>query len=244
MKLNTFLIACLMPLALGSGIVNSTTVSVKINQQHYAFTENPRLADVLAPEALNQQWYWPASKLFMLSEQPNLVRQRAVQQLKTLAATADDKALPAFLALQNELASWQLGQRVPIRIDYDVARADIALNPRFEAGQYLLLLTERPATVRFFGALQQSVTLDHRSATAVRDYIADLPVLAVADKQQVIVIQPNGTVITAGIQLWNKQHIELMPGAMVYVPFNEGWFTADFSELNKQIPLLAVDRMY
>lgn len=244
MNFKFLLMTLLLPAMLIPTAVNSATVTVKINQKSYSFTERPRLDEVLAPQALSQQWYWPASKLFLLNNQPALQRQQILQQLKTLTGQADDNLLPALAALQNELSGWQLGQRIPIRIDYDLARANIALNPRFEAGEYLLLLTERPAEVHFFGALRQSVTMEHRGATAVRDYLNDLALLPDADKAQVTIIQPDGVVLKAGVQSWNKQHIELMPGAMVYVPFAQGWFSADFSKLNQQIPALAVHRMY
>jgi hypothetical protein len=171
-------------------------------------------------------------------------RQQLLQQLQDLIAGANQQLKPGLAALQKELTDWQLGQRIPIRIDYDLARADAALNPRFEPGQYQLLLTERPTGVRFFGAVPYSVTMKHIDATTVQSYLAGLPLLAVADPQYVVVIQPDGRILNAGIQSWNWQHLEVMPGAMVYIPFAAGWFSADFSALNKHIPALAVHRMY
>jgi len=230
--------------ALAATLVKNTSVTVTVNQQQYTFTERPRLVEVLAPQALSQPWYWPASKLFLLNAKPEMQRQQLLQQLQALIATTNQQLKPGLAALQKELTGWQLGQRIPIRIDYDLARADAALNPRFEPGQYQLLLTERPTGVRFFGAVPYSVTMKHIDATTVQSYLVGLPLLSVADPQFVVVIQPDGRILNAGTQSWNWQHLEVMPGAMVYIPFATGWFSADFSALNKHIPALAVHRMY
>ena len=49
--------------------VSQAEVNVDINGQRYSYTDNPRLADVLQPYALQQNWYWPAAALYRTDTQ-------------------------------------------------------------------------------------------------------------------------------------------------------------------------------
>lgn len=244
MRLKQLLVTLLLPLAALSPASQAAEVTVKLNQQSYSFEQRPRLAEVLAPQALQQNWYWPASKLFKTDTALASQQQQLLQQLDVLAANSKEPVRTALRALHKEIAGWQVGRRIPLLIDYDLARAELRYNPRFETGDYQLLLSTRPVNLQFFGALVNNLTVPHRGATSVRDYIPGLSRLSAADATEVVIIQPNGELLTAGVQQWNKQHLEPMPGAMVYVPFADRWFSTEFSKLNQQILALAVHRVY
>jgi hypothetical protein len=228
----------LSPLALNA------TVMVQINHDHFTYPEPPTLVEVLQPVALTSQWYWPAAKLYRVSA-PQLEQQRSavlqlIEQLKQNAPLAVKSELSA---LQYQLKQWRLAERVVIPIDYDRARIEVSFNPRFEPGQYLLQLQKRPSTVQFWGALQNSLTVNHRGVTAIADYVAALSYSEFADTSVVYLIQPDGRIEKSGVASWNRQHVEAMPGAQVFIPFASSWFNADMQRLNDSLLALARHRV-
>lgn len=219
-------------------------VVVVVNGKTQQFVTSPRLVDVLAPVAFDQPWYWPASKLFRANtSEPELQKQQTLLLLQQLIEKASGSNQVSLQVLASEIAAWQVAQRVSIKIDYERARVQLAFNPRFEAGHYQLLLQPRPNDVLFFGALSRSTNLDHRSATPLQYYLNDLPFSKNADRQNLYIIQPHGQVVRVTWQQLREQHIEVIPGAMVFVPFRTSWFSGDFARLNQQILALAVNRV-
>lgn len=226
-----------------------TAVNIDINTRSYTFETKPRLAEVLAPIALEQDWYWPGSKLYRLDNPdgqvsaPEQLRSTVLQQLQAFSMSAEPAVQIELMALRYQVASWTLATRVLIPINYDLARAQAAFNPRFDAGAYKLQLVERPEQVHFWGAVTQRVTTPHSGATAIADYMAAIERSAAADGSTVYVIQPDGTVTKAGVASWNRQHIEAMPGAEVFIPFATEWFGVDIDSLNQNLLALALYRV-
>lgn len=220
------------------------TVDIIINQQTFQYSHSPRLDEVLAPVALQQHWYWPGAKLYRL-DNPAIEQQRQqlLELLLQLQQQAPTELQAELFALQQQLASWRLGQRVFIPIDYDLARAQQAFNPAFEPGRYKLQLQQRPDTLLFWGALQRPLTLEHLGGAAISAYLNALPRSAVADKSWAVIIQPDGTVVNTGVAAWNHQHLEAMPGAQVFIPFAAGHFNTDFTLLNTKLLALALHRI-
>ncbi|KKO49354.1 hypothetical protein VT06_07565 [Arsukibacterium sp. MJ3] len=225
------------------------TVEITLNNTVYQFENEPRLDEVLAPIALQQNWYWPATKLYRVNNS-DIEQQRIalLQQIDELKLHVGPALQTELTALQLQLKSWQLATRIVITIDYDLARAQAPFNPRFEPGVYKLQLFARPSTVVFWGAVQKTLTLSHSGATAVAEYLPALQRSSFADSSTVFIIQPNGQIIETGIALWNRQHIEAMPGAQVFIPFATAnftamWFTADMDTLNKNLLALALHRV-
>jgi hypothetical protein len=202
------------------------------------------LDEVLQPVGLTSQWYWPAAKLYRLSV-PELEQQRSavLQLLEQLKRNLPVAVQSELTALQYQLKQWRLAKRVLIAIDYDRARIERSFNPRFEPGHFLLKLQKRPATIQFWGALQNTLTLNHRGVTAVADYVAALSYSELADTSEVYIIQPDGRVIKSGVASWNRQHIEAMPGAQIFVPFSTSWFTSDMRHLNDSLLDLSLHRV-
>ena len=222
----------------------NAAVAVQVNQQHFDFATPPTLVDVLKPVALTTRWYWPAAKLYRLSV-PTLEIQRSdvLQLLEQIKADATAAQQSQLSALQYQIKQWRLAQRVVMPIDYDRARIEASFNPRFEPGQYLLQLVKRPQTVKFWGALDNSLTLNHRGVTAIADYVAALSYSELADRSEVFIIQPDGTVLKSGVAAWNRQHIEAMPGAQVFIPFSFGGFSPATQRLNDSLLALALHRV-
>jgi hypothetical protein len=224
--------------------VDNAVVRVEINNSSYTFVTKPRVADVLAPVALQQNWYWPASTLYRLnSSGPQQQRQAVIQQLEALQRKAEPALQQEFAALQSQISSWQLAERILISVDYDLARAQPPFNPQFEPGAYKLQLVARPEQVQFWGAVVRPIAVAHSGVTAIASYLPAVERSAFADKSVVYVIQPDGSITEVGVAGWNHQHIEAMPGAQVFIPFAVGWFGKDIDTLNQNLLELALHRV-
>lgn len=225
-------------------IAAEPVVEVKMGSAEFTFEQRPRLTEVLAPVALQQAWYWPASKLFRLdSLELEQQRSEALALISALVLDADDEAKLLLQRLATELSAWQLAEKIPLNIDYDLARAKLAFNPLFESGNYRLQLSVRPVEMPVWGAVTKSINLPLRSATSVQAYLAAVPSHSLADASRVYVIQPDGNVIEILHGAWQQERLEVMPGSTLYVPFAQGFFSKDFAKLNKKLLALAVNRM-
>jgi len=222
------------------------SATITLNQHTYTFDSAPRLAEVIAPEALKADWYWPASRLFRLQPTATTLtqQQQAIALLTQLANKADADNKWVYETLAQDLATWPLAEKIAIDIDYDAARANPAANPRFEAGAYQLTLERRPDYVWLVGAVKIKTKVPHKAATSVADYAFDTHFTALADQQRLFIIQPNGKVIEAGLQRWNAEHTEVLPGSVIFVPFATGIFSSEIAELNELLLALVVNRIY
>ena len=225
--------------------LSQAAVSVDVNGERRDFSNNPRLTEVLQPYALQQQWYWPAAALYQTdSQRAEALRQQLLQLASEIAQQSDDAPLRDSLALlQAQLNQWQLADRIKLPLDYDAATVQPALNPRFDNGSYRIVLKRRPAVVHIAGAVKRSLSVPHISAGPVAAYVADNPMTYGADHSRLIVVQPDGRIITAGIGHWNSEHIEAMPGAQLLVLFAEPLLDARFAQLNALLQQLAAHRI-
>lgn len=226
-------------------------VNVQINQQlfQYAFDNKalaPRLADVLTPVALQNNWYWPASALYKTDDNAaQLLQQQVLQQLSALQLeyAADAKLQHALSRMAAQVKSWQLATRIFIPIDYDFARAVAKLNPRFTAGDYLLQLYPRPAQITVLGLVQQPGKISHKNAASVAAYTDEFKLLPAAATDILYVIQPDGRIDKVTVAAWQQPTIEAMPGAQLFVPFKPALFSAKWQNLNQSILALARHRV-
>jgi hypothetical protein len=236
-------------LAMGCLAFNSATaeVTVQVNQQHYEFANEPRLVDVLAPIATEQNWYWPAAALYEIdNSELEDTRLKVLNQLSILAKAQLPKNAPLKLAVEQlaaDITNWILARRLPIAIDYDLARMKAAANPLFAHGNYILALSQRSNTVHVLGAVNYSQHVTHLPNADVSHYMAKQSLTNLAEKDYVVVIQADGTVVKAPVAYWNKTHQEVMPGSQLFVPFKESLFTPELSKINQQIIKLAANRV-
>lgn len=233
-----------LALVLCSGL-SQADVNVDINGQQRSYSDNPRLADVLKPYALQQQWYWPAAALYRTDTQRAEKLRRQLLTLATeLAQQSDDAQLRDSLALmQAQVNQWQLADRVSISLDYDAATVVAALNPRFDDGSYRLALQRRPGSVLIAGAVRREVSTPHLGASDASAYLASAKMTPGADHERVAIVQPDGRIIQTGISYFNRSHTEAMPGAQLLVLFAEPLLDERFSTLNTLLQQLAVHRI-
>lgn len=227
--------------------VTSANVTVKWNEVDYTFDSTVRLTDVLSKLELNTKIYWPSAALFI----PNDValekaRQSSLSYLNLLAShlpsdTHEHKRV--FTNLTNELQLWYLANRLSVKIDYDLARISAAHNPQFDDGYYVVSLHERQKSVEIIGAVTKTVEAKHLPHTDVSEYLSSANISSLANKNTVTIIQADGRIIEAPTAYWNRQHQEVMPGSIIYVPFKESLFTPQYAELNQLVVALAKNRL-
>jgi hypothetical protein len=237
--ISLLLIGCL---ALNSA---NATVTVIVEQQQFVFENEPSLADVLGPLAGQQNWYWPAAALYKTGDNSLERKRRGVlRQLLTLARnqTHKDSRLP-IEHLAADINRWRLGRRLPVTIDYDLARNRTEANPQFTEGKYILRLAPRSHVVNVLGAVNDSQQIAHQPHGDVSEYVSPQSLSNLADKDILILIQADGREITVPAAYWNGVHQEAMPGSQIFVPFKENLFSPEISELNQQIINLAVNRV-
>lgn len=222
-------------------------VTVIVNQQQYVFANEPRLVEVLAPIAGQQNWYWPAAALYEVADNSlEDTRLLVLNQLSLLAEKQGQNDRQLKLAIENlaaDITKWRLANRLPIAIDYDLARIKSESNPQFTQGKYILRLAPRSKIVHVLGAVDYSQQIAHQPHTDISGYLTDVSFTKLADKNIVMLIQADGRVITAPAAYWNKTHQEVMPGSQLYVPFKQSLFTPELSKINQQILKLAVNRV-
>ena len=222
-----------------------SNVNISINQKSYSYTENPRLADVLKPFAIEENWYWPATALYRKNSN-NIEEKRAIvlSELKTVySQQTDPKFKKALVYLEQQIIAWQLVERIFIDIDYDKARIQAEHNPSFKDGDYLLLLKERPEAVSVFGMLENARAIPLLSMTTSYEYLKGIDVSEGSDKSFVFIIQADGSVKKVGIAYWNRVDHQIMPGGQLYIPIAERLFSNRIDELNKKIAELAANRV-
>jgi hypothetical protein len=245
--MNRSVLMCL--LIVGNLILNSVfaSVTVQMKQETYIFEHPPHLSKVLAPIASQENWYWPSAALYQPENiQLEKTRQLLLNNLTTLLKRyATDKPKIAFSLeqLQAKITGWRLAKRLPIKIDYDLARIKDAANPQLPSGTYILDLTPRMNTVQLFGAVNNTGNVPHLAHADVSKYITQQTLSDLADKDYVMIIQADGRKIKAPSAYWNKAHQEVMPGSELFVPFKQSIFTPEFAAINQQIMSLVLNRV-
>tara|TARA_R110002126_G_scaffold10245_39_gene46582 strand:- start:1538 stop:2341 length:804 start_codon:yes stop_codon:yes gene_type:complete len=225
--------------------ISAATVNVQLNDMFFHYQQLPRLADVLQPLALQQDWYWPAAALYRNdSDKPELLQQQLLQRLAALKGKwqQDSNYVSSIEQLTFQLRQWRLAERIMLDIDYDVARLTPARNPQFDPGEYLLQLTARPQHVQVFG-LARAERISHYGNASAQVYARQLRRFAGASTDWLYILQPDGEVIKAGIASWNGQHTEVMPGSQLFVPFDIAFFGDEFNDINHLLLELAKHRV-
>ncbi len=220
-------------------------VKIVVNDTQYIFQQSPRLSDVLAPIALKQPWYWPASKLYKIKGfSSEKMRSDTIFALSNIAKSKDVELAPML----TQIESWQLAHRVKIPINFEHARFSLDKNPLFENGDYRIILSQRATHLHFFGALVQEQRLAYQENTCLSDYLPQLKTLKAAEKSFVYILPNYATsqdmlAVKAPIAYWNEQCVVPMPGASIYVPLQENQFFKGSTRINQQVISLAQDRV-
>lgn len=223
--------------------VSVAQVKVQVNDYIYNFDRAPRMVDVLTPVANSEDWYWPNAQLFNLNAASVEQQRQGLIQALRKEHGANKAKQEAYEALINQLSAWRLADHIQIKIDFDLARVSPKHNPRFDKGEYLLLLSTRPNTLDVFGAVINPGTLKQTNNTCVKDILADVSRLKSADDNQVYIISPTGQIEIAPIAYWNHRCVVPMPGSSIYIPLQENQWFKQASVINRQVAALALNRI-
>lgn len=192
----------------------------------YEFPAEARLADAVLTGMPDRRAYPLGAALLRHDAVQAQARIRAglLHDLDALASRADSASDLAGTAvrLREWLASLPPTGRVPntlleprgLEVDPEANRP-LADGDRF-------VYPVRPATVRVVGAVSRHCELPHVALRGAAAYLGDCPPAAIADRDWVYAVQPDGHVQRLGIAAWNRSPAyPLAPGAVVYVPLSE-----------------------
>lgn len=217
-------------------------VTVHVRQQPLEFAELPRLSDVLKQVDNTADIYWPTAALFRESESLALLQQKTVADLQLLAAsTADTLLADSAKKLANEVQNWLIAQRSHYPVHYERAGLELSLNPRLSQGTYYLAAPARKPQLAVFGATDsRAVTFAFAQQVAA---VYQQHALAIADKNEIWVIEPDGALSKVGVAYWNKQHASTRPGQQFYIPFAKNKLPTPLKDLNDNIVTLLRHRV-
>jgi len=219
-------------------------VELILNNTHYSFPTNPRLVDALNPIALQEQWYWPQSKLFKTNTNRSQVLRGQIIKMLRIESASNNTRKSSYQNLINQINAWKVADRVNINIDFELARISLSDNPRFEDGQYRMILSKRPTQLHVFGAVNSAVDLPYPNNTCLKDILSNVSLADIADNSHVYLISPQGKAEKFPSAYWNSELCTMpMPGSSIYVPLQESLFSKVPSTINTQIAELAVNRI-
>ncbi|QJR81024.1 hypothetical protein CA267_009665 [Alteromonas pelagimontana] len=221
-------------------------VLLTINNQQYRYLKPVRLSQALAPVALGNNWYWPASAIYKLND-PAVEKMR----FKVIAAIDDlaldlqpqDEDAVALRALRQQIENWQLAKRILTPIHYDAARLNIAQNPLITDGQYIVKLTTRPSVVHVSGLVTLPGEYEFQPMSSPFHYVKGISLRDNAEPDYIYAVDPKGNVDKVGVAYWNRNYQALMPGSQIFVPLFTYILSPEVDELNRQIAQLAVHRV-
>ncbi|WP_295567990.1 capsule biosynthesis GfcC family protein [uncultured Stenotrophomonas sp.] len=142
-----------------------------------------------------------------------------------LAKSADAQVATLAQALQTWLEAHPATGRTPITGPARLIQVQPANNPLLVDGDTLRFPLQ-PRTITVMGAVGQECELPHVPQRDARDYLRDCRPSALADRNDIYVIQPDGRIQQLGVALWNRADPQAVaPGGTVFVPIRASLIT-------------------
>lgn len=163
----------------------------------------------------------------------------------------DDERYTALAKLHQFIASNHFAKRAPLELDYDQARITSSANPLL-SGELTLQLPARSEQVWVLGAITEAGAVKWQQRQSTAEYLEQAKAISAAENDTAVVIQPDGKVETHPIAYWNDRHHDVAPGAIIYLPFTDGWLTpldnlgfdaSGFNEINQAVVSLLRERV-
>lgn len=229
-KLQSYFIASVLyvmtPHAFAQGTV---TIYLPGEQQTLSVGPVENVVQLVTQPQLRDRLWWPGALL-------------TVAQLASWEAEADDDVAATIKSVRQQLLNLNITGRLPVKLDPDFVRVDENSNPPL-VGDYTLYTVQRPVTITLLGAVSGAEQLPWQAGRSVTDYLQDHPRLAGADKNNVIVITPEGETVVAPVALWNKRHVEPPPGSQLWLGFSAHVLPEKYADLNDQIVSVLTQRV-
>lgn len=119
-----------------------------------------------------------------------------------------------------------------IPLDFDAIRLNKTLNPLL-SGKYHLYLANRPTDVLVIGATQKPTAIRWQPRLSAKQYLANTALIDSHQKDFVVVIQPDGTIEKHPIAYWNQDHMNVAPGATIFIGYGD--LPSDYLSLNQEM---------
>ncbi|WP_434939644.1 capsule biosynthesis GfcC family protein [Shewanella sp. HL-SH8] len=178
---------------------------------------SPQFASNQHPQAI----YWLSAGLYD-SKTETQFQQKQQKILNSLKTKYTDMGQPQNINALKSLSSWINGnkfiKREFIPLDFDSIRLKQELNPLL-TGQYLLTLPTKPDSVLVLGAVEENGPLPFKANQPATAYLDLAMPINDSENSFAWLIQPDGKVTSYPIAYWNQQHIDIAPGAIIYLDF-------------------------
>lgn len=248
-RLSCFLFALAIA---GFNTVSAATPVVLVEHQgnYQGYFDQPRLGLVVSQLNTSASLYWPAAKLFKVDVETKLkLEQQRTELLNQLAQLkhefqqdSDSGMATSVEKLEKDIAVWELAGNMNLALDPDRVRAKKSLNPLLSAGQYKLVVSVRPTELQIEGLVaEQKAPL--RNAASVDSYLDTISILDGGSSSFVYIIPASGAISIAKTGLWNKHHQEVLPGSVLFIPFEQRHLPDAFSGINEQIVELLLHKV-
>jgi hypothetical protein len=228
---------CLLFLVTFSQNINaSTSITVKQSiaaQQSLTlqYEQAPRLVQVIQDSLLSSEQftikqqpkaiYWLSAGLYD-SKTKIQFQQKQQQVLNSLKTQYTDMGQPQNINALKSLSSWissnKFIKREFILLDFDSIRLKQELNPKL-ASQYLLILPTKPDYVVVLGGVEKNGLQAFKANQQAATYLDLAMPISDSENSFAWVIQPDGQIENHPIAYWNQHHIDIAPGAIIYLYF-------------------------
>lgn len=197
---------------------------------------------VTQPQLAHAWWNGAVIATPVATQRTQQEQQQVLAALSAWQRRADGRQADAIRVVTAQIRSLRIAGRQFVSLDPDVVRTrDRGDRPL--AGRYDLWLSPEPHTVTLMGAVAAPGKLAWRPGASIDDYLQGQQRLAGADKNNVTVIDPDGSTVIAPVAYWNARHTEAEPGAVLWVGFAPRAVPDDFSGLNEHIVALLTRRI-
>lgn len=106
----------------------------------------------------------------------------------------------------------------------------------------MLAVGKRPTVLAVEGLVAEQNT-PLLNAVSVDTYLNNISILEGGSSSFVYVIPASGNFLIAKVGLWNKSHQEVLPGTVLFVPFELRHLPSAFSNINEQIVELLLHKV-
>lgn len=234
MKIKALALLLTLSSALSYAAGNVTVYPGK-QQPPQNLTNVERLADLVTQPSLSRAW-WPGAVISerQASAVAEQQHQKLLMTLDSFAAQEEGEDAAAINSVRRQLQAIKVTGRQFVRLDPDWVR----LRPRSNvtlSGEYSLWAGPQPSTITLMGLVSSPGVKPFVAGRSVDNYLEGVNTLSGADRSYAWVVYPDGKTEKAPVAYWNKRHVELLPGSIIFIGFSGRLFDSDFNELNQQI---------
>ncbi|RKQ40303.1 capsule biosynthesis GfcC D2 domain-containing protein [Enterobacter sp. R1(2018)] len=199
------------------------------------FTGVERLADLVSQPSLSRAW-WPGAVISerQASAAAEQQHQKLLSDLSGLAAREDGDDAAAINSVRRQLQAVKVTGRQFVDLDPDWVRVRPRANVPLH-GEYSLWAGPQPTSITLTGLVSSPGVKPFVAGRSVDEYLDGVNTLSGADRSFAWVVYPDGKTEKAPVAWWNKRHVELLPGSIIFVGFSDRLFDSEFNELNQRI---------